>query len=78
MIGKKKVMEEIKEFVFNDVAFQLETYHNISVDAQLEENIYKVIDKEYDNFIKSTQLWEPDPYIEHVVNTILESKNEAN
>ena len=65
--------EEIKEFVFDEVLFRLETYHSISVDAQLEENIYKVIDKEYDNFIKSTQLWEPDPYIDCVLNRILSS-----
>lgn len=66
-------MEEIKDFVFEDVIFQLKTYHGITINDAVIDVISKIIDEEYDNFITSTDNWEPDPYISCVIEKTTKS-----
>lgn len=67
-------MEEIKDFVFEDVIFQLKTYHGVNTDNnEVIKLISDVIDEEYHNFITSTESWEPDPYIKKVVERVNEA-----
>ena len=65
--------KEIKDFVFEDVIFQLKTYHGITINDAVLDIISKIIDEEYDNFITSTESWEPDPYISCVVEKTTKS-----
>ena len=65
-------MDEIKEFVFDDVMFQLRTFHNINTsDDAIIVLVNKHIDEEYNNFVKSEDLWEPEPYISRVIERII-------
>lgn len=67
-------MEEIKEFVFEDAIFQLKTFHNVDTDNNdVIKLVNKIIDEEYNNFITSTESWEPDPYIKKVVDKVNEA-----
>lgn len=63
-------MEEIKAFIYDEVIWELDYYHHISTDEQLVEKVNRIIDEEYDNFIQNPNNWEPDPYIEKVINRI--------
>lgn len=67
-------MEEIKNFVFEDVVFQLKTYYNVNIDSgKTIDLINNIIDEEYHNFILATETWEPDPYIKKVVERVNEA-----
>lgn len=63
-------MDEIKEFVYDEVLFRLETYHSINTDNDV---VSKIIDEEYSNFVQDVGNWEPEPFIDCVLNRILSS-----
>lgn len=56
--------KEIINFVLDDVVFQLKTYHGIIAD---DKKIISLVKQEYSNFIKNEHDWNPDPFINKII-----------